>query len=171
MYREIIPFFILPPFPSKSRPLAAKGISLVFLDLEMSFKWVFKLSPYALQHTFYSIFYWPSGYGVIWISKWVVRNFQHKKAPKFRYLAVRFKQLAVSLVDLFEHVFNSNVGVNMDSESYEHEEKAANCEIFCKMSFHALYWTGSNLKPSHTNLTARFAAKTTFFQQAIKGVE
>ena len=47
---------LLPPFPSKSRPLAAKGISLVVLDLEMSFKWVFKLSPYALQHTFYSIF-------------------------------------------------------------------------------------------------------------------
>ena len=120
---------------------------------------------------FIQFFYWPSGYGVIWISKWVVRNFQHKKAPKFRYLAVRFKKLAVSLVDLFEHVFNSNVGVNMDSESSEHVEKAANCEIFCKMSFHALYWTGSNLKPSHTNLTARFAAKTTFFQQAIKGVE
>ncbi len=24
-------------------------------------------------------------------------------------------------------------GVNMDSESYEHVEKAANCAIFCKM--------------------------------------
>ena len=45
----------------------------------------------------------------------------------------------MSLGELFEHVFNSNVDVNMDSESSEHVEKAANSEIFCKMSFHALY--------------------------------
>ena len=80
---------------------------------------------------------------------------------------MRFQKLAVSLGELFEHVFNSNVDVNIDSESSEHVEKAANSDIFVKCHFmpsieQEVIW-------SHLTAISQqdLLPKTLFFQQAL----